>query len=220
MKAIVLCGVLVAFLACFPAVPAHTGALDPPGPPASTMVTLTEIHEKIIEVLDKVEGGAGIPRTGQATSYRTGDDGAHRKGVAWPEPRFEVRTNVVDGVDHVFVEDRLTGLMWVRAPHALDGNGNTMSWEASVDYCHALEFAHYDDWRLPNVRELFSILDYGRIPRLPEGHPFTLQISQYWSSTTDPGNTDVGMLVHFGFGTVNFGDKEYSNYAWPVRGGP
>jgi hypothetical protein len=29
------------------------------------------------------------------------------------------------------------------------------------------------DWRLPNVRELFSLIDLGQIgPALPPGHPF------------------------------------------------
>ncbi|NIO68243.1 MAG: DUF1566 domain-containing protein, partial [Anaerolineae bacterium] len=42
------------------------------------------------------------------------------------------------------------------------------------------------DWRLPNVRELQSLIDYGRqTPALPSGHPFTgVQSSLYWSSTT------------------------------------
>ncbi len=50
---------------------------------------------------------APVPKTGQATSYRTGDDGTHQAGIASPSPRF---------VDHGngTVTDKLTGLIWLK----------------------------------------------------------------------------------------------------------
>jgi len=50
---------------------------------------------------------ASVPKTGQTTSYATGDDGDLEKGVAWPSPRF---TDNSDGT----VTDNLTGLIWLK----------------------------------------------------------------------------------------------------------
>jgi len=47
---------------------------------------------------------APVAKTGQTTSYSTGDDGDLEKDVAWPNPRF---TNNSDGT----VTDNLTGLI-------------------------------------------------------------------------------------------------------------
>ncbi len=47
-----------------------------------------------------------LAATGQTTTYAAGDDGALRKGTAWPEVRFTVNG---DGT----VTDHLTGLIWL-----------------------------------------------------------------------------------------------------------
>jgi hypothetical protein len=83
----------------------------------------------------------------------------------------------------------------------------------------------YTDWRLPNVRELQSLMDYGRFnPALPSGHPFTgspLTASAYfWSSTTYAVGTSLAWLVGLYDGDSTFnGNKANSFYVWPVRGG-
>ena len=58
---------------------------------------------------------APVAKTGQTTSYATGDDGDFEKGVAWPSPRF---TDNDDGT----VCDHLTGLMWAKNAN-LDNGG-------------------------------------------------------------------------------------------------
>jgi hypothetical protein len=50
---------------------------------------------------------APVPKTGQTTSYASGDDGALQKGVAWPTPRFTDNSNGT-------VTDKLTGLIWMK----------------------------------------------------------------------------------------------------------
>ncbi len=74
-------------------------------------------------------GAAGVPKTGQTTSYRAGDDGAYKRGVAWPDPRFTVTTN---GTDEV-VTDNMTGLMWVKEPHALNNNSGRTWCQPALD---------------------------------------------------------------------------------------
>ncbi len=50
---------------------------------------------------------APVPKTGQTTSYATGDDGILQKGVVWPIPRFKDNNNGT-------VTDNLTGLIWLK----------------------------------------------------------------------------------------------------------
>jgi len=57
------------------------------------------------------------------------------------------------------ISDLATGLMWLQ-----DDSGEAMLWEDALSYAENFEFASYDDWRLPDVKELQSIVDYSRSP--------------------------------------------------------
>ena len=57
------------------------------------------------------------------------------------------------------VTDHATGLTWTKAD-----SGEGMDWPSALEYAEELEFAGQDDWRLPNAKELQSILDYSRSP--------------------------------------------------------
>jgi hypothetical protein len=160
---------------------------------------------------------ASVPKTGQTTSYRTGDDGDLEKGVAWPNPRFTVTTNGSD----VVVTDNMTGLMWVKAPHSLSGNSGGQAWNDAIDFCNGLTFAGQSDWRLPNVREIQSLIDHGcSSPALPAGYPFTgVQSDLYWSSSTYVDGADYAWYVDFYVGDVLRRYKVDNSYVWPVRAG-
>ena len=161
---------------------------------------------------------AAVPTTGQTRVFRAGDDGTHQKGEAWPSPRF---TDRGDGT----VTDNLTGLIWVKAPHALSGNSGTMIWNNAIDLCNNLTFAGHTDWRLPNVRELRSLIDYGRhSPALPLGHPFTgIHLEEYWSSSTfaAPGYdwNAWEVCVKNGFTSWSGHKTLETRRVWPVRAG-
>lgn len=57
------------------------------------------------------------------------------------------------------ITDHATGLMW-----AQDDDGAGMTWQQALSYAETSELADYEDWRLPNAKELQSILDYTRAP--------------------------------------------------------
>jgi len=164
------------------------------------------------------EGGgtyySAVPKTGQTSSYRTGDDGTHQKGVAWPNPRFPDNGNGT-------VTDNMTGLMWVKAPHSLTGNSERMTWNNAIDYCNGLSYAGHSDWRLPNVRELRSLIDYGQFnPALPSEHPFSgVQAPGYWSSSTHAEYTSTAWYVNLFYGNLYSDIKTYPYRVWPVRAG-
>lgn len=167
---------------------------------------------------------AGVPKTGQTTAFGTGDDGwwSTNVGVAWPDPRFTVTTNVIGGTNQIVATDNLTELMWVQAPHDLEGNDSFATWAYAVSFCHNLEFAGYTDWRLPNVQELQSMFNYGadNMATWLDGHGFTnILANAYWSSTTDAMVTNRAIYVDMTDGTVSRNVKSWAYPVWPVRGG-
>jgi hypothetical protein len=71
-------------------------------------------------------------------------------------PDYGINEFVADGD---VVTDLATGLVWQQS----DG-GEAGNWESSLAYCENLTLATCDDWRLPNSKELQSIVDYTRSP--------------------------------------------------------
>jgi len=169
---------------------------------------------------------APIPRTGQTTTYETGDDGDFQKGVAWPNPRF------ADNEDGT-VTDNLTGLIWMKQANCF-GQKN---WYQALSDCNTLadgscgisDGSSAGDWRLPNLREILSLIHYGvSLPTLSdtdgtgkwsEGDPFNGVISYYWSSTIDASNTENAWLVLFYFGDLFRHGKNSNYYFWCVHDG-
>lgn len=69
------------------------------------------------------------------------------------------KNNFVDNGDGT-ISDLATGLMWQKAD-----DGNSRNWQESLAYAENLELANHNDWRLPNAKELQSIVDYTRSPQ-------------------------------------------------------
>jgi hypothetical protein len=195
----------------------------------------------------EVGGGlpAPVPQTGQTTSYAIGDDGDLEAGVAWASPRF---TDNGDGT----VTDNNTGLMWLKNANAIRnlhsgfdtdgtaGDGRVV-WQSALDFVAAINAGTYaagvtpagtyTDWRLPNVKELQSLIDFGYFnPALSnaagtgkwtEGHVFSgVRSNYYWSSTSDACFTDYAWYVYLDNGDVRYNNKtSNTHYVWPVRGG-
>lgn len=170
---------------------------------------------------------AAVPKTGQTTSYATGDDGNLKRGVAWPTPRF---TDNSDGT----VTDNLTGLIWLKnadcfgprtwAQALTDANG------LASGSCGLSDGSSAGDWRLPNVRELQSLVHYGYYdPAVPNtagtgkwspSDPFiSVQTGYYWSGSTYVNNPTIAWIVVMSVGYVSNNGKTSSYYVWPVRGG-
>ncbi|MBU1694749.1 MAG: DUF1566 domain-containing protein [Verrucomicrobia bacterium] len=207
--------------------PAHVlaGSMDPTNPPGPTMHSMEDLYQLIVSGSVVITNtitetntvwmgstNAPVPKTGQITSYHSGDDGFYQAGFEWPSPRFVIQAN------SNLVLDNLTGLTWARNANLID---NTRQWVEAIDYCNELDYGDNTDWRLPNRLELLSLIDHEEYgPGLPSEHPFAnVMWSNYWSSSTYCNATGFAWWVSMNDGWVVPDHKYDSYYVWPVRGG-
>jgi len=91
------------------------------------------------------------------------------------------------------------------------------SFKMAQKECEELTFAGYDDWRLPDIRELKSIADTsGRNPAIKKGFKNTAS-SFYWSSTEHADNPERAWFVSFDNGFKYSYHKNRSYYVRCVR---
>lgn len=117
------------------------------------------------------------------------------------------------------VTDNATGLTWTK-----DDSGYGMEWEAALNYCESLDTAGISDWRLPNAKELQSIVDYDRSPDATNSaaidpifniSTITNEAGQmdypfFWSSTTHANQMSGGNAAYLSFGRA----LGYMNNNW------
>lgn len=197
-------------------------------PGVGTMHTLEDIYTLL-------GYSAHVPRTAPllCPCYGAGDDGTWRAGVLWPSPRFSDNVNGT-------VTDNLTGLIWLKNANCY----GTQTWMQALASANALadgmcslgDGSTAGQWRLPNVLELLSLIDYSfyfpavsnaaGTAKWTNGDLFlnvqnqTTVQGRYWSSTTVANNTLAAWDIDFDIGTVNRNQpKTNTYYVWPVRGG-
>jgi hypothetical protein len=207
--------------------------------------------EELNELVASLQNKAFVPQTGQTICYDvdgytidcegTGQDGEYRSGVDLPAPRF---TSNGDGT----VTDNLTGLMWQQDTDCIaasypDFDNDDIAGDGRVTWQHALDFvaginnetysncgAGYTDWKLPNIRELQSLVHYGfHGPALSDtigtghwsdGDPFFNDAAAtFWSSTTHNGTSSAAWRLGMGGGNVQGGQKSGVHKVWCVRSG-
>ncbi len=177
-------------------------------------VTLAMLIVSLLLPAVMMAGTIELPKTGQTTTYATGDDGAIQAGVAWPSPRFTAATNTVT--------DNLTGLVWTK-----DANlPSYKTWQEALGYVASMNTGAgtygYTDWRLPNINELESLVNAEQANPVTwlNSQGFTnVQSGYYWSSTSYANDTSGAWFVHMGVGNVSAHVKSHGYYVWPVRSG-
>ncbi len=122
------------------------------------------------------------------------------------------------------VTDTGTGLQWQDDSAA----ANTVrGWTEAIDYCEKdLSLGGYDDWRLPNINELQSIVDhsnrYRAIYSVFQNIGASWPKSRYWSSTTVPNDNDgrsAWRVTFDDYGSLNQEPKSWPSSVRCVRGG-
>mmetsp|Transcript_14327 Transcript_14327/g.17325 ORF Transcript_14327/g.17325 Transcript_14327/m.17325 type:complete len:337 (+) Transcript_14327:593-1603(+) len=113
-------------------------------------------------------------------------------------------------VNNDIIEDSTTGLQWQKGD-----SGEGLDWPSALKYCNNLELGGFSDFRLPNAKELQSIVDYTRSPDttsspaidpLFDATSFTNEAGDldwyyYWTSTTHLDGNELGTwAVYVAFG--------------------
>lgn len=96
--------------------------------------------------------------------------------------------------------DRQSGLMWQDDSATAEAK---MTWHEGMQYCGDLRIGHHEDWRLPTVQELFTLVDFGRREPAAIKAIRHVRSEDYWTSTTDLSDTDDAWLVFFENGAVD-----------------
>ncbi|AET69319.1 Protein of unknown function (DUF1566) [Desulfosporosinus orientis DSM 765] len=123
--------------------------------------------------------------------------------------------NFVDNGDGT-VTDLATGLMWMKYDSGALMDNGAIDWDDALTWAENLEYAGYDDWKLPDVKELQSIVDYSRSPDTtgsaaldPVFQVTSIQAMDgstdfpyFWSSTTHLDGHQNGMFAAY----VAFGE--------------
>ncbi len=173
---------------------------------------------------------------GNATVFGVNFADGHIKGYpkykpgprGWTAKTFfclHVRGNTSYGTNHFVdngdgtITDQATGLMWMQKDSGSFGVGDAsdgrLNWQQALDWAENLSCAGYSDWRLPNAKELQSIVDYTRSPDTTGsaaiapvfnctaivGEDGTADYGFYWTSTTHldgPTPATTGCYVCFG----------------------
>ncbi len=185
--------------------------------PADQILTGTTIFG----VDGTASAGGGLSATGQTSCWDavgssvpctgTGQDGDTLKGTALSY------TDNGNGT----VTDNVTGLMWVKDPSAIGTPFDAgMTWQNALTNCNALSYGGHDDWRLPNIKELESLVNFENISPAINTTVFpNTQSGYYWSSTSyqPDGKHSGAWYVDFYNGYMNSDAKTYTNYVRCAR---
>lgn len=197
-----------------------------------------EVEISVIVAKPASTGFGMLPKTGQTISYMAGDDGDLEKGCPLDgAERWVIGTGATAGT----ITDNVTGLMWELKTSNTDvgihGRRRMYTWFDAFDVfiktLNDTKFAGYNDWRLPNIWELRSIVNYGGNLANPSQltysayFPYTVWKETvsggyvnpaYWVSTTNPGDSYYTFAFIFSTPTSGFMGKSTTVPVWPSNG--
>ena len=113
------------------------------------------------------------------------------------------------------VKDRSTNLLWEDTPHVREAK---ITYPRAKIYCSELRLGGFQDWRLPSIHELLSIIDYRRTsPALLKAFNYVEDESFYWSKTVVADESDAFWGVNFKRGASSKASEYYDRYVRCVR---
>jgi hypothetical protein len=98
--------------------------------------------------------------------------------------------------------DNLTGLMWYQSPST-----SNVNWETAIKNCEDFSNEGFDDWRLPNIKELQSLTDYTKSNPSCDLLFSEIIVDKYWSSTSLSNQSSQAWYWDNRFGITTYADK-------------
>lgn len=125
------------------------------------------------------------------------------------------------------VTDASTGLMWMQCSLGQSGEdcsqstATTHNWQEALAQAINTNYAGHSDWRLPNIRELLSLVEVScYLPSINiTFFPNRLGSRPYWSSSILASDANKAWSVNFGSGNASSNYRDDNRYVRLVRGG-
>ncbi|MDY0376779.1 MAG: DUF1566 domain-containing protein [Desulfobacterium sp.] len=134
------------------------------------------------------------------------------KNKVSPQNRFVLSEDMV--------VDQVTGLSWLQDADFLEKEVTWSEALIGIKLINQEKRAGYKDWRLPNIRELESLIDINtHSPAIAGKHLFKSLRPFYWSSTTSCYEPSYAWTLYTQDGNIGVGYKPHPEFhVWPVRG--
>jgi len=155
-----------------------------------------------------------VKKTGQSVSY---DSEGEEIGYLPDDGFFQLGKEPIYTRASQSVIDELTHLQW---QNNNDVSTKTKSWSEAKIYCDALVLDGYDDWRLPTLMELTTLVDYSHTgPAINREYFYNVSDDQrwYWSASSFKEHDENGWCVDFVMGKQSYFYKENPNHLRCVR---
>lgn len=113
------------------------------------------------------------------------------------------------------ITDNYTGLVWqkIQSP-------NTYTWEEALNYAGSFSLAGKTNWRIPNIKELFSLnKETLAKPSINNNYFPNVSSGNFWSSTSLVQNSTKAWDINVDYGIVSYNDKATKENILLVRGG-
>jgi hypothetical protein len=208
-----------------------TGTVTATGGSSGNPVTFTSINPKVCAVSGT--NGSTVTALAAGNCIIAANQAANVNYSAAPQATLTITIRKVspaktysDNGDGT-VTDPTTGLTWLRCSMGQTWDGKTCTGTAGTytfDQANALtsmvRFAGQNDWRLPNIRELLTIVDRSKyFPAIdPIAFPATSS-SVFWSASADAYDSAGAWYVAFGYGDAGSFYKYGVNQVRLVRAG-
>ncbi len=136
---------------------------------------------------------------------------------------------ITENIDPEMVIDSRTGLAWARCVVGQQWNPSTqqctgealrLTWKEALQAASSYQAANKDNWRVPNIKELVSIVERQCVDPAANLAIFANSPSEhYWSSTPNTAATKKleAWAVAFYNGRIDSNDKQSDFYVRMVR---
>lgn len=136
---------------------------------------------------------------------------------------------ITEGISSDYVIDSTTGLAWARCVvgqtwdatnEMCVGEALRLTWQQALQTATAYSAGNFDDWRVPNVKELASIVERTCVePAANQAIFANTPDERHWTSTpnTSANKRDEAWSVAFYNGRIDSNDKNADYYVRMVR---
>ena len=155
------------------------------------------------------------------------DASGGEEGATAMDHPYEARFEKINSETIPMIADRWTGLVWQACVAESTGEEcidaseqRTYTWQQALSYCDALTIGDAEGWRLPNIKELRSIVDTRRKRPCIDTTVFAATpFELFWSSTTLVEEASSAFSIEFLGGNINSTGKDEAMYVRCVRDG-